>query len=145
MIAEHYSCEAAAAVVVGVLVTASWTLALSDPPAAASNEEMENHRLVVSNMTSVFQAFGLGGQQAEMLARQTADFGTLGAMDTVATVGIPAGPADDPIASRPLPDACAADSALPRTAQTAGGRAMAAPLHAPTRPTRPRLDWQRSM
>ena len=145
MNAELYRCEVAAAVVIGSLVTASWTLALSDPPVAASNGQTANHRLVVSNMTALFRAFGLGGQQGEMLAQQTADFGTLGAMETVATVGISVESADALVARQALRDACAAGHTGPLTAHTQGLETGAVPMQEPTPLPEPRLDWQRSM
>ena len=67
---------------------------LSTPaPAAADAEQSskaseENLQLVIRNMTADFHAFGIHGQQARMLAEQTADFGTLGIMTTIAAIGI---------------------------------------------------------
>lgn len=48
----------------------------------------DNLQLVISNMTDDFRYFGICGEQAEMLAEQTADFGTNGIMTTIAAVGI---------------------------------------------------------
>lgn len=145
MIVEHRKSEFAATLVVTALVAASWTLALSDPFVGRSDGDSENYRLVVSNMSAVFSAFGLGGQQGEMLARQTADFGTLGAMTTVATVGITTAPADPLTARRQLRDTCDAGSAPSRTAHTRAMPGVARPLPDPA--TLPDLhgDWERSM
>ena len=48
----------------------------------------QNHLLVVHNMSADFRSFGIGTQQARMLAEQTADFGVLGMLTTMAAVGI---------------------------------------------------------
>lgn len=55
--------------------------------------ELTNRELVVANMTADLQYFHLCSQQAAMLAEQTADFGILGLMTTVAAVGISTEPA----------------------------------------------------
>jgi hypothetical protein len=145
MIVEHRKSEFAATLIVATLVAASWTLALSDPYVARSDGESENYRLVVRNMSAVFSAFGLGGQQGEMLAVQTADFGTLGAMTTVATVGIDAAPADTLAARHRLSEECAFRLRPPRTAHTEGMQWTARPL--PAQSTLPELgdDFERSM
>jgi hypothetical protein len=56
---------------------------LADELAAAE----ANHQLVVRNMREDFRSFGIGVQQAQMLAEQTADFGTKGMLTTMAAVG----------------------------------------------------------
>ena len=48
----------------------------------------ENLELVVRNMTRDFHAFRICGEQAKVLAEQTAAFGTIGIMSTIAAVGI---------------------------------------------------------
>lgn len=49
-----------------------------------------NHQLVIANMTADLQTFRLCPEHAEMLAEQTADFGVLGMMTTVAAFGLDA-------------------------------------------------------
>lgn len=54
-----------------------------------------NDLLVVRNMTVDFQSLGLGTQQAKMLAEQTADFGVLGMITTVAAIGLVTHPIEE--------------------------------------------------
>lgn len=80
-----------AALVAAVIVhLAMTTPTIGDPKATVDRtiDEIENQQLVISNMTGDFRDFGLGTEQAKMLAEQTADFGTLGMLTTMAAVGI---------------------------------------------------------
>ncbi|MGB5254796.1 MAG: hypothetical protein WBN68_18970 [Sedimenticolaceae bacterium] len=76
-----------AAVVVHLTIT---TPTIGDPEAIIDRtiDEIRNQQLVIRNMTGDFRDFGLGREQARMLAEQTADFGTLGMLTTMAAVGI---------------------------------------------------------
>lgn len=57
--------------------------------AESDNDQTEqNHAVVVRNMTDTLRSICLGGQQAAMLAEQTADFGTRGMLTTVAAIGL---------------------------------------------------------
>jgi type II secretory pathway component PulJ len=68
------------------------SLTITTPVIADSERQMtqseENLQLVIRYMTEDFRAFGICGEQAKMLAEQTADFGTSGIMTTIAAVGI---------------------------------------------------------
>jgi hypothetical protein len=66
----------------------SMPFVMGGPSFAPPTPEPHDRELVVANMTADFVDFGVGRGQAEMLARQTADFGTLGEMTTVAAIGI---------------------------------------------------------
>lgn len=55
--------------------------------------EPTNHEIVVDTMTDDLLFFRMCAQQATMLAQQTADFGVLGLMTTVAAIGISTDPA----------------------------------------------------
>ena len=63
------------------------TVVTADPEQLITGSE-ENLQLVIKNMTDDFRHFGICGEQAKMLAEQTADFGTNGIMTTIAAVGI---------------------------------------------------------
>lgn len=63
------------------------TMVIADPEQWMKRSE-ENLQLVIRNMTDDFRYFGICGEQAKMLAEQTADFGTNGIMTTIAAVGI---------------------------------------------------------
>ena len=63
------------------------TTVIADPEQWMKRSE-ENLQLVIRNMTDDFRSFGICGEQAKMLAEQTADFGTNGIMTTIAAVGI---------------------------------------------------------
>jgi hypothetical protein len=76
------------AAVIVQLTTASPVTGEQEQSLHCSNAEFRNLRLVIRNMTDDFQYFGIGRQQAEMLAEQTADFGTHGMLTTMAAVGI---------------------------------------------------------
>ena len=53
---------------------------------------LNNQDLVVANMTADLRDFHMCSEQAAMLAEQTADFGVLGLMTTVAAIGISTDP-----------------------------------------------------
>jgi hypothetical protein len=76
-----------------ILITAVIVHFTTTAPAVADPEEWikqseSNLQLVIGNMIDDFRAFGICGEQARMLAEQTADFGTSGIMTTIAAVGI---------------------------------------------------------
>lgn len=49
---------------------------------------LDDDQFVIANMAATLESFGLGQEQAWMLAEQTAEFGTEGLMTTVAAIGI---------------------------------------------------------
>lgn len=74
--------------ITAVTVNLTITLPATADPDQWLKRSEENLQLVISNMTEDFHAFGICGQQAKMLAEQTADFGIGGIMTTIAAVGI---------------------------------------------------------
>ena len=85
MITQHIHTASLVAAAIVHLTTTAPAVAEQDP---WTKQSEENLQLVIRNMTDDFRAFGICGEQAKMLAEQTADFGTGGIMTTIAAVGI---------------------------------------------------------
>lgn len=89
---ETHHIEVAHRIAAGLLLCATayafTRVAFTGEPRQA---EISNHEFVVANMSADLESFGFCPRQAAMLAEQTADFGVLGLMTTVAAVGIDTG------------------------------------------------------
>jgi hypothetical protein len=55
---------------------------------AAEKAQLDGDQLAIASLIPKFQALGLRREQAEMLAEQTAGFGTLGLLISAAAIGV---------------------------------------------------------
>ena len=95
MTSMHYA-DTAHSIAAGLLLCATfYTFTQVARTDEAHLRQLTNHEVVVANMTADLRYFQLCPEQAAMLAEQTADFGVLGLMTTVAAVGIDTEPATD--------------------------------------------------
>jgi len=88
MLVQHTNTTLMVAAVIVYLTMMPPLTAEQDLTKHQSNQELNNIQVVVRNMTEDFRYFGIGPEQAAMLAEQTADFGTSGMLTTMAAVGI---------------------------------------------------------
>ncbi|MDJ0740070.1 MAG: hypothetical protein QNJ91_10150 [Gammaproteobacteria bacterium] len=94
----------------GLLTSAMLLIAQPGSDDDHGDVHADNDALVVANMTADLRDFGMCSQQARLLADQTADFGVLGLMTTVAAVGMRTEP-QTPATRTVLADSDAAERA----------------------------------